>query len=97
LLVTGDELGPVDFDVATNSQGMEVKGFTVRTVSQNVSHAIIVTRLTPNNWVRKSEQETEIHYDLVWEHGSWKIDDIHSVSEPHTWSLRALLTQYLGR
>jgi hypothetical protein len=35
-----DELGAVDFDVAT---------------------------LTPNNWVRKSDRENEIRYDLIWE------------------------------
>jgi len=69
----GDEPGPVDFDVATNSQGMEVKSFTVKTLSQDASHASVVARLAPNNWVRKSERENEIRYDLVWEHGRWKI------------------------
>jgi hypothetical protein len=93
---TGDELGPVDFDVATNSQGMELKSFTVKTVSQDASHASVVARLAPNNWVRKSERENEIRYDLLREHGRWKIDDIHSVIEPSTWSLRGILTQYLG-
>ena len=94
---TGDGLGAVDFDVATNSQGMEVKSFTVKTLSQDASRAIVVVRLVPNNWVRKSKQENEIRYDLVWEHGRWKIDDIHSVIEPNAWSLRTILTQYLGR
>jgi hypothetical protein len=94
---TKDELGPLDFDVATNSQGMEVKSFTVKTVSQDASYASVVARLAPNNWVRKSGRENEIRYDLVWEHGRWKIEDVHSVLEPNTWSLRALLTQYLSR
>jgi hypothetical protein len=93
---TGDELGPVDFDVATNSQGMEVKSFTLKTLSQDASHASVVARLAPNNWMRKSERENEIRYDLVRELGSWKIDDIHSVTEPNTWSLRGILTRYLG-
>ena len=94
---TGDGLGAVDFDVATNSQGMEVKNFTVKTLSQDASHASVVARLAPNNWVRKSEREIEIRYDLVWEHGRWTIDDIHSVIEPNTWSLRVILAQYLVR
>jgi hypothetical protein len=93
---TGDGLGAVDFDVATNSQGMEVKSFTVKTVLQDASHASVVARLAPNNWVRKSQRENEIRYDLVWEHGRWKIDDVHSVIEPKSWSLRAILTQYLS-
>ena len=33
---TGDRLGPVDFDVATNSQGMAVKSFTVKTLARRV-------------------------------------------------------------
>jgi hypothetical protein len=93
---TKDELGAVDFDIATNSQGMEVKSFTVKTLSQDASRASVVARFAPNNWVRKSERENEIRYDLVRERGSWKIDDIHSVIEPNTWSLRGILTRYLG-
>ena len=86
---TKHELGAVDFDVATNSQGLEV--------SRDASHASVVATLTPDNWVRKSERENEIRYDLVWERGRWAIDDVHSVIEPNTWSLRAILTQYLVR
>ncbi len=93
----GDELGAVDFDVATNSQGLEVKRFTVETLSRDASHASVVARLTPDNWVRKSDRENEIRYDLVWERGRWAIDDVHSVIEPNFWSLRAVLTQYLAR
>jgi hypothetical protein len=86
---TKHELGAVDFDVATNSQGLEV--------SRDASHASVVATLTPDNWVRKSERENEIRYDLVWERGRWAIDDIHSVIEPNAWSLRAILKQYLVR
>jgi hypothetical protein len=93
---TKDELGPLDFDVATNSQGMDVKSFTVRTLSRGASHASVVAKLMPDNWGRKSDRENEIRYDLVWERGRWAIDDIHSVIEPNPWSLRALLTQYLA-
>ncbi len=92
-----DELGALDFDVATNSQGLEVKAFTVKTLSRDASHASVVVKLTPDNWARKSDRENEIHYDLVWERGRWAIDDIHSVIERNSWSLRAILTQYLAR
>ena len=57
---TKDELGAVDFDVATNSQGLEVRRFTVKTLSRDASHASVVATLTPDNWVRKSERENEI-------------------------------------
>jgi hypothetical protein len=94
---TKDELGAVDFDVATNSQGLEVRRFTVKTLSRDASHASVVATLTPDNWARNSERENEIRYDLVWERGRWAIDDIHSVIEPNAWSLRAILKQYLVR
>jgi hypothetical protein len=94
---TGDGLGAVDFDVATNSQGMEVKSFTVKTISRDALHASVVASLAPNNWVRKSDRENEIRYDLVRERGRWKIDEVQSVIEPSAWSLRALLSQYLAR
>jgi hypothetical protein len=66
-----DKLGPVDFDFATNSQGMEVKSFTVRTLRRDGYHAIVLGKLTPENWVRKSDRENEIGYSLVWEGGRW--------------------------
>jgi len=94
---TGDGLGAVDFDVATNSQGLEVRRFTVKTLSRDASHASVVARLAPDNWLRKSERENEIRYDLVWERGRWAIDDVHSIIEPNAWSLRAILKQYLVR
>jgi hypothetical protein len=83
--------------VATNSQGLEIKRFTVKTLSRETLHASVVAALTPDNWLRKSERENEIRYDLVWERGRWAIDDIHSVIEPNAWSLRAVLKQYLVR
>jgi hypothetical protein len=94
---TGDGLGAVDFDVATNSQGLEVRRFTVKTLSRDASHASVVARLASDNWVRKSERENQIRYDLVWERGRWAIDDVHSVIEPNAWSLRVILKQYLVR
>ena len=63
---TKDGLGAVDFDVATNSQGLEVRRFTVKTLSRDASHASVVASLASDNWVRKSERENEICYDLVW-------------------------------
>jgi hypothetical protein len=87
----------LDFDVATNSQGMEVKSFAVKTLLRDASRASVLAKLTPDNWVRKSDRENEIRYDLVWERGRWAIDGVHSVIEPNPWSLRALLSQYLAR
>src|SRR5713101_7007949 len=34
--------------------------------SRQRSHASVVASLASDNWVRKSERENEIRYDLVW-------------------------------
>jgi hypothetical protein len=60
----------LDFDVATNSQGLEVKTFTVKTLSRDAAHAGVVAKLTPDNWVRHSDRENEIRYGLVWQAGA---------------------------
>ena len=65
-------------------------------ITRDASHASVVAKLVPDNWVRKSDRENEIRYDLVWERGRWAIDDVRSVIEPNAWSLRAVLTQYLA-
>jgi len=49
-----DELGPLDFDVATNSQGAVVKSFTVWTLSQDALHASVVARALPSGRSRKT-------------------------------------------
>jgi len=75
----------VDFDITTDSQGLEVRRFTVKTLSRDASHASVVAKLAPDNWARKSDRENEIRYDLVWERGRWAIDDVRSVIEPNPW------------
>ena len=78
-------------------KGLRSRSLGSRSPSRDASHASVVANLTPDNWVRKSDRENEIRYDLVWQGGRWVIDDIHSVIEANPWSLRTILTQYLTR
>ena len=90
-----DDVGPVDFDVATNSQGMNVKSDALKTERRDATHAIVVATLVPDNWLRASPRENFIRYDLVFDGARWAIDDVRGVAEPREWSLRDLLTQSL--
>lgn len=94
-----DPIGPLDFDIATNSQlGWDFfKGFAVSVVSQNNGHAVVDVRLkTDANTVPpKFDSDNVIRYDLVQEGGAWKIDDVHSTIDGKPWSLRDLLKDYL--
>ncbi|HLW91167.1 MAG TPA: hypothetical protein VKS78_07690 [Roseiarcus sp.] len=93
-----DKVGPLDADVATNSQmGWEAfKGFTVSVVSQADGLAVVNAKLEPgpNTGPRKASDNV-VRYDLIQEGGDWKIDDVHSTIDGKPWSLRDLLKDYL--
>ncbi len=91
----GDEEGPVDFDVVTNSQGATIKSFALKTERPDATHATVVATLVPDNWVRASPRENVLRYDLAFDGVSWAIDDIRGVAGPRPWSLRVLLTRAL--
>jgi hypothetical protein len=55
-----DEVGPIDWDVTTNSQGMTVKSFALQIEKKNATRATVVTTLVPDNWVRASPDENII-------------------------------------
>jgi hypothetical protein len=94
-----DEMGALDFDIATNSQlGWEsFKGFAVSVVSQGDGHAVVNARLETgaNTVPPKFDSDSVIRYDLVQERGAWRIDDVHSTTDGKPWSLRDLLKDYL--
>jgi hypothetical protein len=91
---SGNELGPIDWDVTTNSQGMTVKSFTLKTEKGDATHVVVAT-LVPDNWVRKSPDDNIIRYHFILESGRWKIDDIRGFDDAKVWSLRDLLTKSL--
>jgi len=90
-----DEIGPIDWDVTTNSQGMTVKSFTLQTAKKNATRATVVATLVPDNWVRASPDENIIVYSLIFEGGRWKIDDIGAASGLRRGSLKTLLMKSL--
>jgi hypothetical protein len=85
--------GPIDFDVTTNSQGMEVKSFTAKAESRDDNRATIVVTLRAKGvWRRNSPQDNIVRYDFIREGGRWVIDDVRSTTDGTAWSLRSLLT-----
>ena len=90
-----DEIGPIDWDVTTNSQGMTVKSFALQIEKKNATRATVVATLVPDNWVRASPDENIIVYSLIFEGGRWKIDDIGAASGLRRDSLKTLLMKSL--
>lgn len=74
----------LDFDPIVNAQDFQVSALEVSTeaVAQN-SHATVRAR-----FANLGRQE-EILYDLIWENGGWRVDNIRN-SE---WDLRQIVTQ----
>jgi hypothetical protein len=87
----GDEIGAIDFDITTNTQGADVKSYSV--VSNKVSGktATVVVKLELDNWIRNSPDDLIIRYNFVLEDGSWLIDDMGSTTNGKPWTLREIL------
>jgi hypothetical protein len=92
-----DDVGPINADVTTNSQGMEVGSYTLKVERREGRRATIAATLVPKTeWVRASPEENVVRYDLIREAGRWKIDDVRSRLGDREWSLKALLARSLA-
>jgi hypothetical protein len=85
----------IDFDVVTNSQGAEVKSFSLTIERRDAKSATVVAAIDPGDWVRQSPRENVITFSLVRQAGAWRIDDVSGVAEPNAWSLRDMLARAL--
>ena len=91
---SGDTMGPLDFDVVTNSQTGDLKSYTVTVTASDARSATVMARFNRGNQYPKAERNDAVEYRLVNESG-WSIDDIRGKTDGTPWSLRALLTDYL--
>jgi len=87
----GDEVGAVDFDLATNSQGADVKSYSIVSSKIDGKAAAVTVRLVLDNWIRNSPDDDIIRYGFIQEDGNWLIDDMASAADGKPWTLRELL------
>jgi hypothetical protein len=88
------DAGPIDWDVSTNSQGMEVGTWRVKVARNEPARVDLVVTLTPKTpWVRKSPDENIIRYRFIREDGRWVIDDIRGAADAPDKGLKSLLTR----
>ncbi|MET0181412.1 MAG: DUF3828 domain-containing protein [Caulobacterales bacterium] len=77
----------LDFDPFTNAQEGPTSNLTVVTEALvEQSHAVVRTHFT------NAGREDEVVYDLIWENGAWKIDNIRTSD----WQLREIVMQRAG-
>lgn len=87
----GDEVGAIDFDLSTNSQGAEVKSYSIVSSKMDGKAATVVVKLALDNWLRHSPDDDIIRYNFILEDGRWMIDDIGSAADGKPWTLLELL------
>jgi hypothetical protein len=87
----GDEVGAIDFDVSTNTQGAYVKSYSIVSRKVVAKTATVVVKLVLDNWFRPSPEDDIIRYFFVLEDGRWMIDNIGSTNHGKGWTLKQLL------
>jgi hypothetical protein len=87
----GDEVGAIDFDITTNTQGADVTSYSIVSNKMDGKTAAVVVKLVLDNWIRNSPDDLIIRYVFVLEDGSWMIDDMSSTTDGKPWTLREIL------
>jgi len=86
------DAGPIDWDVSTNSHGMEVGSWSVRIARREATRIDLVVTLTAKTpWFRKSPDENIVRYHFIREDGRWVIDDIRHADDAEHDGLKSLL------
>lgn len=86
------DIGPIDFDLATNSQAPSVNSFVATTEKLDSAAATIAVKMTRNHEAPRANPADDVErYDFVRDGGHWKIDDIRGATDGKPWSVRALL------
>jgi hypothetical protein len=89
------DIGPIDFDLVTNSQDPDLMSFVVKSEKSDSATATISATMTGHHGPREKPSDTVIRYDFVRDGGHWKIDDIHSTANGDPWSVREMLQSSL--
>jgi hypothetical protein len=101
----GDETPP-GFDPVSNSQDPKVLNVKVELEKSDVKTATVAASF--DSWSRGLTREEHdrnppdprdritVRYDMVLEHGRWKIDDIRGTTDGKEWSTRAIIKGWNG-
>lgn len=82
----------IDFDLASNSQGMAIASYTVKSERADAHHVrLAVSLVSRGHYIIDSPSDLVVHYDFIREDGRWVIDDMGSTVDGEPWTLRGLL------
>ena len=87
------DIGPIDFDLLTDSQDPEVRRVSIEPRGGQPDRAVVRVGLFASRKVKQGERpHSVIDVVVVREDGAWRIDDLKQVSSSDPWSLRGLLS-----
>jgi hypothetical protein len=85
------DVGPIDFDLTTDTNGLELQGFDIKTERATANAAVLAVKLNYRKPYYRPGPPAVVTYDFVREDGRWRIDNFHTPK----WSVRELLTIWL--
>lgn len=81
----------LDFDPIIGAQDYQLSNVTATTDSLAAnSHAVVRAHFV------NLGSESEIVYDMVWENGAWRVDNIRGNADGQAWDLRQIAGQTTG-
>jgi hypothetical protein len=79
---TGEDGPPIDWDVTTNSQGLEVGKYTLEVARQDDKRVELKATIEAKTaWTRNSPDENIIRFHFIREGARWVIDDVRSAND----------------
>ena len=91
----GDQNPPAACPI-TNSQDPLVRAFSIAIARRDAASATIVARIAQNPGPIAPDDGSTIHYDMVFERGRWRLDDIRPGGGKAEWSLRREIVNHKG-
>jgi hypothetical protein len=85
------DVGPIDFDLTADTNGLTLKSFAVKLRSESASAATVDVTLFYQKPYYRPGGPAIVTYDFIREDGRWRIDNILTKK----WSVRDLLTRWL--
>jgi hypothetical protein len=83
--------GPIDFDLTTDTNGLELQGFEIKAVRESPDTAVVAVKLGYRKPYYRPGPPAVVTYGFIREEGRWRIDNFHTPK----WSVREILTQSL--
>lgn len=85
------EVGPVDFDLTTDTNALELEGFEIKVESASAKAAELLVTLNYRKPYYRPGAPAVVTYDFIREDGRWRIDNVRTKN----WSVRELLARWL--